>query len=56
MTGETRARWRLFCEQVETEDDPVPLVGIYREILCILDEKAASLFRAWTNELESKPN
>jgi hypothetical protein len=56
MREETEKRWRALCEQTVTERDPAKLVEIYKEILCILDKKAARLFKEWASEeVESKP-
>jgi hypothetical protein len=57
MQGETRERWRKLCDQAATEQDPQKLVEIFKEIICMLDEKAARLFKAYLNEqVSSKPN
>jgi hypothetical protein len=59
MQGDTRKRWRRLCEQAAIEQDPERLVQIYKQIIQMLDEKAARLFKAYLDEHErvgSKPN
>ena len=57
MHGETRARWRRLCFQAETEEDPEKLIDIFRDIIGMLDEKAARLFaEQMREEVGSKPN
>ena len=57
MQGETRERWRTLCDQAATEQDPEKLVGIFKEIIQMLDEKAARLFAAqMKEEVGSKVN
>ena len=57
MQGETRERWHKLCEQAAIEEDPEKLVEIFKEIIHMLDEKAARLFKAYMNErVDSKPN
>jgi hypothetical protein len=57
MQGETRPRWRGLCAQAETEEDPEKLIDIFRDIIAMLDEKAARLFaEQMRKEVGSKPN
>jgi len=57
MQGETRERWRKLCDRAASEEDPEQLVEIFRDIIHMLDEKAARLFAAqMKEELDSKPN
>lgn len=57
MQGETRERWRRLCVQAETEEDPEKLIDIFRDIIGMLDEKAARLFaEQMREEVGSKPN
>jgi hypothetical protein len=57
MQGETRPRWRGLCAQAETEEDPEKLIDIFRDIIAMLDEKAARLFaKQMREEIGSKPN
>ena len=57
MKGATRERWWNLCEKAANEDDPKKLVGIYRDIICMLDEKAARLFKQWEKtQVQTKRN
>jgi hypothetical protein len=57
MQGKIRKRWVKICDQAATEEDPQKLLEIYKEILGMLDENAARLYRRWAREqVESKPN
>lgn len=47
MKGAARERWWNLCEKAANEDDPKKLVGVYRDIICMLDEKASRLFKQW---------
>ena len=57
MQGASRERWRKLCRQAETEEDPEKLIEIFRDIICMLDQKASCLFAAQIEEeVGSKPN
>jgi len=57
MKGATRERWRNLCEQAADEEDPRKLVEIYKDIICMLDEKARRLFTQWEPKpIQTKPN
>lgn len=57
MKGETLERWRKLCDQAATEEDPAKLAEIYKEIIRMLDERAAQLFNRWKEQqVETRPN
>jgi hypothetical protein len=57
MQGASREQWRKLCRQAETEEDPEKLIEIFRDIICMLDQKASRLFAArMKEEVGSKPN
>ena len=50
MQGANRERWRKLCDEAATEQDPERLLHLYKEILQMLDEKAARLFSAYVSQ------
>jgi hypothetical protein len=43
MQGENGERWRMLCEQAATEQDPVRLMELVREINRLLEQKEERL-------------
>jgi len=44
-------------QQAADEEDPRKLVEIYKDIICMLDEKALRLFTQWEPKpIQTKPN
>jgi hypothetical protein len=43
MQGENAERWRMLCERAATEQDPVRLMELVREINRLLEEKEQRL-------------
>jgi hypothetical protein len=43
MQGAMKERWRIICAQAETEQDPVKMLELVREINFMLDTKTQRL-------------
>ena len=45
MTGETKERWKVLCEQVATEQDPAKVLKLITEINELLMTKDGRLLK-----------
>jgi hypothetical protein len=43
VKGETAERWRILCQQAQTEQDPEKFMELIREITRLLEEKEQRL-------------
>jgi hypothetical protein len=52
MQGEVKERWKLLCEQATTEQDPVKLLALIKEIDELLMTKEGRLLK---DQLPAEP-